>query len=370
MEYAKFKVLAGAAILLTTLGFGLYPFNFFSRNDVVFDPDIPGLRFHSNAHEKGYSQQGIVFTEERVRFPQNQPTTLLIEAIPSKIPDGLGTIIEFHDGLKQPPLIVAQWRNHLAIRSRRLSSTTGRSYQEIGLSNCLQLGKLVSLLINYNGSDTRIFLNGQIAATKRGYHLLDRDFPLNAHLTIGNNPTGERGWTGALKRIAIYSESVIPHEIGDSNKTPFIEYIFDKPHSGRIPNVTGSGHSLRSPNRFEPLEPKRFAALSSFNEREDWQSSDISINFFGFIPLSVVLFFTLSRLTRIRWVTPIFTTVGAFTISWIIEFSQIKLPSRSPSYVDLLVNTLAGLSTGLALFLILRKRERKRLPTRLTLPKD
>lgn len=370
MEYAKLKAIAGAVILLTTLGFGLYPFNFFSQNDIAFDPEIPGLQFHPNAHKKGYSQQAIAYTEDPVKFPPNRPLTLLIQAIPSKIPDGLGTLIEFHDGLHQPPLIIAQWRNHLAIRSRRINSTTGRAYQEIGLSDCLQLNKVASLVINYDGSGTRIFSNGQLATTKRGYHLLDRDFNLMAHLTIGNNATGERGWTGTIKRIAVYDKSVTPNEIGNASENPIIEYVFDKPFSEQIPNVLGAEHDLRLPARFEPLESKRFAALSTFHEREDWQSSDITINFFGFIPSSLVMFFAVRRLTRSYWLTPIYTATSAFTLSLLIEFSQIALPSRSPSYVDLFVNTLAGIITGLALSLALWTRERKRHSTRLVLPND
>jgi len=370
MEYAKLKALAGAAILLATLSFGLYPFNFFSRNDIAFDPDTPGLRFHANANKKGYSQQAIAYTEDTVLFSQNRPITLLIEAIPSKIPNGLGTLIEIHDGLHQPPLLIAQWRNHLAIRSRRLNATAGRAYQEIGLSDCLQLDELASLVINYNGSDTRIFSNGQLAATKRGFHLLDRDITLNAHLTIGNNATGERGWIGTLKRVALYDKSVTPKDIEDAKLDPIIEYVFDKPISEQIPNIKGASHRLRVPTRFEPLEPKHFAALSTFNEREDWQSSDITVNFFGFIPSSLVLFFAFRRRTKSGWFLPIYTATGAFALSLLIEFSQISLPSRSPSYVDLFVNTLAGVTTGLALSLYLWNRDRKRRSTRLALPSD
>ncbi len=370
MVYAKLKVLAGVAILLATLSFGLYPFNFFSQNDIAFDADTPGFQFHSNANRKGYSQQAIAYTEDPVTFPQNKPVTLLIEAIPSKIPNGLGTLIEFHDGLQQPPLIIAQWRNHLAIRSRRLNSTTGRAYQEIGLSDCLQLDKLASLVITYNGTDTRIFSNSQLAATKRGYHLLDRDFTLEAHITIGNNATGERGWVGTLMRIAVFDKSVTPNDIDTANSDPIIEYVFDKPYFDQVPNTTGPSHHLRLPTRFEPLEPKHFAALSTFNEREDWQSSDITINFFGFIPSSLVLFFAFRRQTRSGWFLTTYTASGAFVLSLLIEFSQIALPSRSPSYVDLFVNTLAGVTTGLALSLIIWNRDRKRRSTRLALPSD
>jgi len=367
MGFAKLKALAGTTVLLVTLGFGLYPFNFFSENDVAFEANAPAIRFHGKADQKNYAQQGIAYTSGAIPFPGNQPLSILIEAFPAEVPDGLGTLLEIHDGKSQPPLIVAQWREHLVIRSRRLNKPSGRAYQEIGLSNGLPLNKWVSLVINYTGAETRVYKDGKLEIERRGYQLLEKEQPLTAHVVIGNSASGESPWIGSLKRVALFDSDFHP---SSSIQDPMIEYVFDEPFSESVLSSGTLALELFIPSQFNPLEPKRFAPLSSFRRHADWQASDITINFFGFLPCSIVVFFYFYRRTRLVWLLPLYTAAGASTLSFLIEFSQIVLPSRNPSYVDLAVNSLAGLVAGTTLFLSSLVMKRNRGAPRFSLPVD
>lgn len=57
------RLLAWLAILVT-LGFGLRPFNFYSRNDAAFDPETSSLIFHGQSEQRYYWQRGIAYTNE------------------------------------------------------------------------------------------------------------------------------------------------------------------------------------------------------------------------------------------------------------------------------------------------------------------
>lgn len=338
----KLTTWLSAAILIVTVYFGAKPFNFNSRNDLEFASKTNGLSFNLSSLENESSQRGIAFTLDALPLSEKQPISIKLKLTPSRIPDGLGTLIELHDGGKQPPLIVAQWQSHLAIRSRRSASSSNRSYSEIGLRDCLENGETVSLLISSSENDTFIYVNGILAERKPGFTLIDPHASTSARIVLGTNANGEQYWIGEMLHLAVFDKQVSPEEIRSGSIYPLIEYSFQNSKATTISNLRSEAFALQTPYRFKPLQLKRFALLSDWDSSRSSQYQDAFLNVFGFIPIGLVFYLFIGRRFNSRTLQFICVVLACFAFSFAIEYAQIYLPSRSPSHLDLLGNSLGG----------------------------
>jgi len=352
-------------ILLVTCAFGLRPFNFFSANDVAFNSERPGLQFHSHIGQRFYWQRAIAYTEEPLYFSPQNPLTLAFELWPTRWPNRLGTIVEFDDEGIQPPLIIAQWKNHLVIRSRRAEGYRGRDYQEFGLYDVFVNGKPLNLAINYDGQRTRIFINDQLAES-RDYHLLDSSRSVSVRIAIGNNATGEMPWFGTLSRFSLYNENFSPKQLADPPHPPTLDYRFDKPLDKRAQNLAAVDAPLLLPERFQPLDSKRFTRISTLKDPMERRPTDMVVNLIGFLPAGFAIAILLNRNIHNRLALLLGTALLASALSFTIEFAQIYLPTRNPSFIDFAINSVAGIGSAIFAVLSLKRSvsSRLRLPLR------
>lgn len=338
----KLTICLSVAILIVTVYFGAKPFNFISRNDLEFAAKTNALSVNQSSLEGESSQRAIAYTLDSLSLAKKQPISILLELTPTRKPDGLGTLIELHDGGTQPPLIVAQWQSHLAIRSRRSASSSNRPYREIGLRDCLVNGENVSLLISSSETDTFIYVNGVLAERKPSFTLIDPDASTSSQIVLGSSASGEQYWIGEMNRLAVFDQQVNPQEIRNGTMYPFIEYSFQRPKGSTIPNLRSEAFALQAPFRFKPLQLKRFAPLSDWDPNRSGQYQDAILNVIGFIPIGLVLFLFIGRKLNNRTLQFICVVLACFIFSFAIEYAQIYLPSRSPSHLDLLGNSLGG----------------------------
>jgi glycopeptide antibiotics resistance protein len=122
-------------------------------------------------------------------------------------------------------------------------------------------------------------------------------------------------------------------------------YLFDENGGTRALDHAGSGHHLEIPSRIQIFE-RNILALpwKEFRFKRSF-FLDIIINLVGFIPFGFVLIALLIRLGGIFEKHDVFITVAlCFMVSLSIEILQSWIPSRSSHMLDLLLNTLGGLT--------------------------
>jgi len=343
----RYRLAISIAAISITFGFGLWPFNFVSSNDVAFDADHRGYRFNQSSEQGDSHRRGLAYTEGPLRFESSRNLAILIEATPTRIPNGLGTLLEFHDGRAQAPLLIAQWQEHLVIRSRRDNEQRNRPYSEVGHRHCLVVGSKVSLLISDDGTSTTIYVNGVEAVVKPSFALLDPS-SIRSRIAIGASADGEQPWIGLLSRIAVFNRAMKPEDLGDAALPPILTYDFARESGRRLSNPFAPQGSLLLPDRFLPIERKPFASLSSWDPRRRGLVIDALLNLFGFMPIGIVFFAFLRQ--RMNWLfgTILATIALGALSSYGIEWAQQFLPSRNPSAFDLLANTLGGLLGALS----------------------
>ena len=112
--------------------------------------------------------------------------------------------------------------------------------------------------------------------------------------------------------------------------------------------------ALIRPNRVLDLDPGALRLPSLASLGRDSMLSDVFFNFAGFIPLGLLLFMNASG--PLRGLRGVFAALGAcFLFSLSIEISQIWIPGRDSSLLDLILNTLGGMTGALIGFFRFRR---------------
>ncbi|MGD1713943.1 VanZ family protein [Dapis sp. BLCC M172] len=104
----------------------------------------------------------------------------------------------------------------------------------------------------------------------------------------------------------------------------------------------------------ETLSQFSYDFLFKRTERPD-NLKDLILNILLFIPFGFGCTAFLTQVLNIKIVTVAKLVLAAsFSLSFVIEILQLFIPTRNPTYVDLLMNTLGGV-TGFLVFYIFRK---------------
>ncbi len=332
-----------SAVFIVTIWFGLKPFNFISENDVYHDLDTGKLFFNQSSIKHESHRRGIASAKEEVDFTGWEEISIFFEVESHKVPSGLGMILMIDDNEKQPPLIMAQWLNHLAIRSRRSATPKDRPYQERGLGDCLFVSQPVSLLIVSGSNGTSYFKNGELMMERKDFHLVDSNGSFSGKMIIGNNAQGTSPWHGAMKRIAIFDQAVSPKQLGDRSINPVVDYQFS---SERLTEKSPATHELAIPENFKPVFRERILGFNSDHRKLVSNLSDVIINVIGFMPIGLCFYIILRKLKLNKGVVAMATLIACAAMSTLIELGQVFLPTRDSSLLDLLCNTAGG---GLAI---------------------
>ncbi len=329
-------------IILVTLAFGTYPLNFVSRNDLRVNSESKTLEFHVQSRENESPLRAIAFTEEQLTQENEKAFSIKLSLQSFKRPNGLGMIATIFDGDEPPSLIIAQWQNHLVIRSRRSRDDASRGYREIGLRDCLDQGQRRDLLISSDESGTRIFLDGVLAKEAKGFRLLDPNSQTDGQLIVGNNAQGTQPWTGNLEALSIYDYTLTPDLKIESSQSPIIEYDFSVRNGTRIPNQVQERYVLKIPASFKPLSREILSPMAEvdFSTKETY--ADVLVNIFGFVPLSLVIYYWVSRRQWHFSKVALASLFLVFASSLTIELTQVFLTSRNSSTLDLICNTTGG----------------------------
>lgn len=322
-------------VLLVTLAFGWWPFSFVRQNDVVASQE--GLWVFNSRFEKGEGPaRGIAFSAENLDTRNWQGITVLVELHGRAKGGGLGVFLEFSDeakGVPLPALLIAQWQDHLAMRSRRNRSEVKRGYSEIGHRDVFARDGFVQLVISSEGRRTHVYADGRILESRSDFPLLGPDNLFAGTLVVGNSADGTRPFTGEIRLVAVYDSFYRANSAAFAEARPVLE--FDAARDA-------ASQGLLIPTEFAPLQRRFFSPIAMATFQKSGYRSDIVINSLGFIPIGVCFAALLRR--RVRSFLPCLFLLGlaSFSLSFAIEWGQGYLVHRDSSCLDLALNTLSG----------------------------
>ena len=165
------RLLAWLAILVT-LGFGLRPFNFYSCNDVAFDPETSSSIFHGQSEQRYHWQRGIAYANDSFFVTSESPFTAVLQLTQGR--SGLwgwGQYLSWTT-MVSSSAVSCPMEEPPRIRSRRSEVSRGRPYREMGVSNIFENDTTMNLAINYDGEKTGVFVNGKLEESN-AYQLIE-----------------------------------------------------------------------------------------------------------------------------------------------------------------------------------------------------
>ncbi len=346
------------AVCIIIFLFGLWPLNFYPKNEVEWLKDRNGIRFYG---------RGIAYTPDKLDISkqnvlQNSSVSIDIWLQPKRdIYRYIPHIISFYNEKNSDNLMIGQWKSNLIIRSGDIYSNNRNDFQEIVKGDALQKNKARFITITSNKKGTSIYINGEFAQDYPNYFINDID--LSGQLILGSSSTGKYSWTGNLYGLAIYNRLLTNIQVQENyqmwkqnnlqsvlEKSPAVIYVFDEHDGDLAHNLIDKQHPLLIPKTFHVLH-KTILTLPWSDFRLNLSYfTDLIINVTGFIPFG--FFFSLYLLNTkqfsMRRTYIIIVILGA-GISLTIELLQVYLPTRSSSLTDLISNIL-GTILGVIIF--------------------
>jgi len=331
------------------LAFGLWPFNFYSRNRVEWLSNGDGIHF--DGYGEAYS-----------RSPWNQHG--------STDPD-LGVTIElwarsgekkYHEvsGLfsiidSSPECFsIGQSGPDVLVRGEFTDGIHHPYVRSIYIDDAFQQGQTRFIALTSGPQGTQLYLDG---VPQRRFPVALSKSNFTGRFLLGHNFAGHQPWAGDLLGLAIYDRALNGAEVSDhytdwqqanvasQEKTQDVAalYLFDELAGDIIHNRAGYAPDITIPQRFTILH-KTFLTFWSELEPPNLDVRDIVVNIVGFAPLGFFLsaFLRYGR-RREAGRTILLTMIFCGITSLTIEILQAYLPSRESSLLDFMDNTLGGI---------------------------
>jgi len=365
------KLLGGICltILVIVLIAGLWPFNFFPKNKVVWLQDKNGVYF---------SGQGMILSPDPLNDPQQSllnKKSITIEILihpTEEPPDNINRILSICDGEDSEITFLGQWKKDLIIQSRIKKPVGNILHSEIGADDALGKDQDYFLSITSGTEGTAIYINGQLARSYPRHRLLGSINSKIIGFILGNSPVGKNSWKGQIMRLAIYNRTFTADQIVKHYQS-YLEnnfithpekegciglYLFNEKQGTTVQDYSNLNNHLTIPVLFRPV--KKIILDPPWHDFR-WNKSfvqDTIVNLLGFIPLG--FFFTAFLLKASNWkkkIIYISVAPTGFAISLAIELSQIYLPSRYSELDDVICNSVGTVLGILILHLIIQSKK-------------
>jgi hypothetical protein len=365
MPRKHFLTLACLLYGLSLLAVGLWPFNFRTDNHAVLLPNGGGLRFDAPAERSKQDLGGVVFTPRPLVCGGKggcEAGTLSIEidlSAENELSSCIKRILEVRKPDGSVAFYIGQWKAFLIVRSFNAPTAKGEPYREIGADGVLAAGRrsLVTIVSSPQGAD--IHCNGQLIKSYPDVRLLGEKESLEGHrLYFGNSPDLNCPWAGRVMGFALIGKELASAEVTE-RRTPaeggpfscsrgdvaaVACYRFDGSAGESIADLSGSANDLWIPARL--VFDKRPLGLP---DGQHFSASDVTVNLLGFVPFGFLVCLRLLAVGKsLAWRSFFFTTAMGFGASLAIELTQVWLPGRDSSFLDLTTNTL-GSAIGAAM---------------------
>jgi VanZ family protein len=342
---------------------GLWPFNFWSRNNVEKSPERTGIILNKGDITDKYNPRGIVFSKESIILADSGKLVLEIWLKCRQVTQHqLSSIVSFYRN-DESVLILEQWRTTFIIRVPDKSSGE-KKFRHIGIREALPQDSLRHFTISFVDDGVRLYINGKLARHFKDFFLNDTSNRELGQLVIGNSISGKNPWNGEIHGLAVYNKNVNISEKTTNyrfwNSTNYQKNIepYETGYYFEFGNFKDNIIIDKINRKFKLYILENFKILRRnyisirLNERT-WSCSfitDIIINILGFIPLGFLLCSYIPntdyRSIKLYYGILIFICL---ILSMFIEISQAYIISRDSSAIDLILNTL-GAILGLVLY--------------------
>lgn len=270
-----------------------------------------------------------------------------------------------NDGDDARQLLIGQWRHWLIIMNGNdYDGSQGTHKVSVDVQSNGEAPHLLTISSATGGTD--VFLDGRLVKSSSNLSLFYPNPSGDGRLVVGNGSSGRHPWDGALYGLALYDTALDKKEIrahfdqwrAASKRFAFkgdrpaqILYRFDGSPEEVVYNQTADQYHLNVPKYFRILNKKVLTWPRISRQMHGKLARDMVINFFGFLPLGIMLCATLQRMKGMVGRHVLWIAVGlAFAFSLTLEVFQVWVPSRDSSMLDLSLNTL-GAWTGAGAFL-------------------
>lgn len=342
---------------------GLWPFNFQLGNRAGLLPGGIGLRFDAPAVPSKQNKGGMVFTPNPLLCRSKETceagslTIKLGLTADSEAGGCIKRILEVRRPDGSEAFYLGQWRSSLIVRSFNTPPAGGKPYREMGVGEVLAAGRrsMVTIASGLHGTD--FYVDGRPVRNYPGARLLRGGETLEGHkLYLGNSPDLGCPWAGSVFNLSLFGKIRPPGEAvdgqyptggdliecGQNRIEAMASYRFETLAGDSIADLSGFGNDLWKPE--DMVFDKRLLGLP------DGQSLvffDLAVNLAGFMPFGFMICLRLLMVGRLSARDCIlFALAAGFAVSLVIEVTQVWLPGRDSSMLDLGANTLGTLIGG------------------------
>jgi len=243
---------------------------------------------------------------------------------------GPARIVSFSRDSMRRNFTLGQSGNGLVFRLRTTETDRNGMYPSLLVPKVFDDRKPQHLALTYDGAKVRLYIDGELHPTEVDLAGSFENWARSYLLTVGDEASGGRPWSGRIERFSIYGRALGAGEVESLYKgspVPGAVYIF------RGPGAEGQG-----------MRPLRYRNLFVFTDAE-FNRPDFVANIVGFIPLAALVWFALSGgQGERRFVSAVLLPVLlGFSISGTIELAQQYVGGRVPSILDLVYNLLGTL---------------------------
>ncbi len=354
-----------AGVLGCLIHFGLRPYDFRHPNRVEWQKDGKGLRFATAGLARlGHSWR---WRGGEVAAPMALEVWLTLGRVSSG--DG-GVAIGLFDHEDPPPLLLAQWKDGLYLRTRNLGERgdDDPDYRHLRFGPILPPGEEQFLAVSSGPDGTTVYVNGVPSPGGYSDHpLVPAHRTLRGRFVLANSQRLNRGWHGSIRALAFYRSflsdadvarhhdevarlglSALEDEVGIAAL-----WSFDGEPVRRIPSLVLGAPAIIIPTLFVGASPR----FLEFRRGDLKVGSDMILNFVGFLPLGVLLLLALRRWAGLEAsAAVVIATILGAGLSLGIEWTQVYLPSRVSAATDLAVNTLGTSLGAIAMLWFSRQR--------------
>ena len=295
-------------------------------------------------------------------MPQSDDELVMEFSIKPIFPERSRFSVLFHiyDRFNDDQIVVGQWNTTLVILN---SDDYSNKRREPKIYIPLEQDRTIRyIIIKSDNSGTSVYIDGELKGENQNLKMFLPDHPEMTNLVIGNAIGLQNPWSGSLYGLAIYdkilADDIIQnhYDYWTENKRLTAEetihlkllYTLEQEQGTLIQDRSGNGNNLILPQKITVLK-REFLRIPDLKSLDTpYMIIDLLLNYFGFIPLGVFLSLTMAS-TGILKRNPLLigTVLISFLFSISIETAQVAMASRDSSLIDLILNTLGGLSGGL-----------------------
>ncbi len=349
----KLEILFGLLVLLMCYA-AFYPFRFAPKNQVGWLQSEPGIQFTKRSI--GYSEGS--FSWETEELPRAISIELWVE--PEVEPyNHLGHILQFYDAQATSPLVIAQWKSGLVLRSRLEEPDSGKTFWEMGVREALTAGQRHFVSITSSPEEgTTMYVDGAPQNRNWNRTIISEKMPFEGRLVLGCSSDGAGPFHGQLYGVGIYARALSEEEVAEhwnivqetgwrpltGTANLMALYPMDEGGGKSAADLTPTPNNLTLPESFSPLRRDLLDLANAQDRNSAWFFNDFVRNVAGFLPFGLLLTLLVrkERLISTRSLIVLVTLAG-LGLSMGIELIQVALPARHSSLTDVVFNATGAL---------------------------